>query len=289
MKPTRHGFTLVELLVVIAIIGILVALLLPAVQAAREAARRTSCVNNLKQLGLALQNHHQAVGRFPRGGNKVSFGWSWSALILPYLEDADLHDLVDFKYGYNEVKNILAVKHLLPVYHCPSGPPNILVTCCQYLPGPDDVGSSSYSATADHRKDGQHRDDGTASGVMFIESRISIRYITDGTSKTLLVGETLRFPEDPLNVQQAGGVHCPSRDCHFGHNWAHERGLTTYYGINSHTYYESSGVESAHPGGAHFCFADSHVSFIADQIDQSVLVALTTRKHGEIINDSNSY
>jgi prepilin-type N-terminal cleavage/methylation domain-containing protein len=98
MVRSKRGFTLVELLVVIAIIGILVAMLLPAVQAAREAARRSQCTNNLKQLSLAMLTYHQAVGKFPPPGissNQVS----WLVLILPYLEQKPLHDQFDFNQG----------------------------------------------------------------------------------------------------------------------------------------------------------------------------------------------
>jgi prepilin-type N-terminal cleavage/methylation domain-containing protein len=96
----RHAFTLVELLVVIAIIGILVALLLPAVQAAREAARRSSCQNNLKQIGLALQSHHDVVGTLPMGAS-LEEGAMWSAFILPYIEEGRLKDLLTIDFEHN--------------------------------------------------------------------------------------------------------------------------------------------------------------------------------------------
>jgi prepilin-type N-terminal cleavage/methylation domain-containing protein len=93
----RHpAFTLVELLVVIAIIGILIALLLPAVQAAREAARRSQCSNNLKQLGLALINYHDTIGVFPPGTMSHGAGWSWSARVLPFMEVGNVHRQIDF-------------------------------------------------------------------------------------------------------------------------------------------------------------------------------------------------
>jgi prepilin-type N-terminal cleavage/methylation domain-containing protein len=125
----RAGFTLVELLVVIAIIGILVALLLPAIQAAREAARRTSCSNKLRQLALALHNHHDSVGRFPvsnffgkSGKPKLAGLWGELPQLLPYLEESTLHDYVDFTKTPNDPRNLQAIKTPLDVLSCPSSP-----------------------------------------------------------------------------------------------------------------------------------------------------------------------
>ncbi len=122
----RVGFTLVELLVVIAIIGILVALLLPAIQAAREAARRSQCKNNLKQIGLALQNHLDARKSFPMGclewrttGNAKLRQWAWSAKILPYLEEQTLYQQIDFQQPYDAAINKTAVSTVLTVFQCP--------------------------------------------------------------------------------------------------------------------------------------------------------------------------
>jgi len=124
-----RGFTLVELLVVIAIIGVLVALLLPAVQAARDAARRTSCVNKIRQLGLALHNHHDSIGRFPVSNyahpfpnKKIAHFWGWQPQLLPYLEQRALHDLIDFtKVPYSQ-RNLPAVQTPLAILGCPSNP-----------------------------------------------------------------------------------------------------------------------------------------------------------------------
>ena len=141
--PDRRAFTLVELLVVIAIIGILVAILLPAVQAAREAARRMSCGNNLKQLGLALQLYHDVHKTFPPGmiagdaakyghdHNKAYRGFAWGALILPFLEEEALHQQIDFNIGATQwptfppstnANEILLTSIVMPKFLCPSDP-----------------------------------------------------------------------------------------------------------------------------------------------------------------------
>ena len=120
-KATRLGFTLVELLVVIAIIGVLVALLLPAVQAAREAARRMSCSNNLRQLSLAMQNHHTALGRFPgESTGSVNGGPGFWGRVLPYIEGANIETQVDYSRGFLEPPNRALLEIPLPMFACPS-------------------------------------------------------------------------------------------------------------------------------------------------------------------------
>ena len=121
------GFSLVELLVVITIIGILIALLLPAVQAAREAARRASCANNLKQIGLALHNYHAANNTLPFGApfknnstNPVT--GTWAAFILPFLEQQNVYEMFNFKYGMSDSRNAPAAAVVVPVFACPSDP-----------------------------------------------------------------------------------------------------------------------------------------------------------------------
>ena len=133
-RRPQFGFTLVELLVVIAIIGILVALLLPAVQAAREAARKTQCKNNLRQLAIGLLNYHDANGYFPR---TADFGWS--VRVLDFLESHDAKGLIDFDYPNNHPQNFGAMKTFFTFYQCPSAPRNLLCTCCINVPGADDA------------------------------------------------------------------------------------------------------------------------------------------------------
>jgi len=196
----RCGFTLVELLVVIAIIGILVALLLPAIQSAREAARRAECTNNLRQMGIALLNYHDTHQVFPHGAGGSGTNWSWSALILPHMEEETLDELLDYSITYNLPKNQEAIRLFVPSYQCPSTEPNELLTCCGSIPGDRDVAQTNYTAigTQFNVPFGRVTSREQKTGIMHDNSSTKIKHILDGTSKTFLVGETHRIDDDPL-------------------------------------------------------------------------------------------
>jgi prepilin-type N-terminal cleavage/methylation domain-containing protein len=226
----RRGFTLVELLVVIAIIGILVALLLPAVQAAREASRRASCMNNLKQIGLALQNHHAALGELPKGA-MIGEGTLWSGFILPYAEEETLKQLVTISTtsdGFNwacpqpfysypltdpSFKNLLACETVIPMYRCPSANlpehvPHKTADTYYYqsrVPG-SYIGCASgiittqffYNLPQLRGRQNLEQADGVLVGVkvaflnpVLPQTPISFRQIDDGLSKTIAVGEAV--------------------------------------------------------------------------------------------------
>jgi prepilin-type N-terminal cleavage/methylation domain-containing protein/prepilin-type processing-associated H-X9-DG protein len=289
------GFTLVELLVVITIIGILIALLLPAVQSAREAARRSQCGNNLKQIGLACLNYHNSRNVFPYGRGSNGLTWGWSAFILPFMEQGSLEGSINYQHAYykldsdSHTQNNVLMRMLLPAYQCPSAEPNVLANCCSGLTGVYGngyhAGGTNYSAVATHTAD-VYRDDtgGKAipepyhSGVMYLNSATRIDDIKDGTSNTLLVGETIPNPNDPdFNDSR----YCPNRQCGVGKFWAAENTQTTAYGINAGTVYGTSGVESRHPNGAQFVFADGHVAFFEQTVKRSILYSLTTRAEGK--------
>lgn len=201
-RRRNAGFTLVELLVVIAIIGTLVALLLPAVQAARESARRAHCANNLRQLGVALQNHHGTLGYFPEGATatlqsgSLDFAASGHALLLPYMEETALNDLYDpsLHWIFQSPK---VASTVVPTYVCPSsngknpivdplfGPAGwnlpvgdtIAITSYVFCKGSTDAWCLPANMPDTHR------------GVFDINRRTSIRHITDGTSHTMMIGE----------------------------------------------------------------------------------------------------
>jgi len=290
-----NGFTLVELLVVIAIIGILIALLLPAVQAARESARRAQCTNNLKQIALGLLNYHDVHKVFSYAAGDPSTIWGWSTMVLPFIEQDTLYDNIDFRFRYNAsdgstgTRNNEWMKTFVPTYQCPSAPDNELVSCCRGLPGPYDAAETNYSAIATHRwsatngEPGYYAKDWDGSGVMFEDSAVRIAHITDGTSHTLLVGECDHDHDDPIK-QTADPAYFPDGEGYVGKLWAAENRITTGYGINSEPTILQAGVQSRHAGGANFAFADGHVTFLPEVIDQYILEALTTRDGGEIID-----
>ena len=276
-----HGFTLVELLVVIAIIGILIALLLPAVQAAREAARRAQCSNNLKQIGLALHLYHDVHKVFPGGQHYLPNGtlWGWGAMVLPYFEQSVIHQELDWTTGYNTPQNSQIIKTFISTYACPSAhPPPRLVTGVISIRGETDAAESHYAGISTHEPV-DYGNTPTGSGCLYDGSAVRIADIRDGTSETLMVGETSPYADDDP-WKWAYPNYCPFRKCDLGRMWAGDGCITTYHGINRRTTFIQSGVQSSHPGGANFTFADGHVSFLNEDIGQDTLIALTTRGLG---------
>ena len=293
----RVGFTLVELLVVIAIIGILIALLLPAVQAAREAARRSQCSNNIKQIVLAVHNYHDTNKIFPMGHGTANwqqtgyFMFCWTARILPFIEMDPLYQQMDFSVGYNYVHptNNAAMKTTVPAFQCPSQAdlPSY-VTCCGGIPGVEDAAAASYSAVTTNivvSRGDPWPDDAT--GIIYTLSDVRMRDVKDGTSNTLAIGENYSdYDIDHKDwLASLGSQYCPSSKCYIGRMWALQNFVTTGHGINHHVPYNSAGVESFHPGGAQFGLVDGSVRFISETIDQLTLEALSTRRGGETIDE----
>ena len=221
----REGFTLVELLVVIAIIGILIAILLPAVQAAREAARRIQCTNNMKQIGIALHNYHGVYNRFPSGGH-IRFGAGWPVKLMPFLEEATIYEQLEFDtYYYSPgptfLPNVDKLRDVVvTTYVCPSSPLKTLIEPEASFVGGDHVQAGNYfgirGITLDESTpvdpSGQDRvcDCGSVSwtiggyaatnGVFFYKSRIGIHNIVDGTSHTLMIGEQSDWGIRPAHI-----------------------------------------------------------------------------------------
>jgi prepilin-type N-terminal cleavage/methylation domain-containing protein len=304
-REPRSGFTLVELLVVIAIIGVLVALLLPAVQAAREAARRAQCMNNFKQAGLALQNFHASQKKFPVGMNMWSgfgcasppqgpftdtYGWGWGTFILPYMEQDAVYDRFDFKAagGYGTSDNLRAGAQFIPSYLCPSdaqGPE--LMDCCSTIPGPDLAGTNlaGVADSEDWSCDGTWpRPDPSrqinkrgANGILYQRSQTSAKDILDGTSNTLILGEVI-------------GVGPGTNQGYFWVTWDLQH---TGNGINlplnmdpkpSPWSVSENGFASYHPGGCNFVLASGTVRFLNESMDHAVLQGLSTRAGEEVVD-----
>ncbi len=263
VRPHRRaGFTLVELLVVIAIIGILVGLLLPAVQSAREAARRMSCSNNMKQIMLAMHNYHGSFNRFPAGGvystAQASDTWSLQARLLPQLEQAGLTDLINWSLPYSVQGAVARVR--VPTYLCPSE------TNDRMRPDPNaaDPNFAHYPLNYVVNMgewfiyDPVSKKSGT--GLVFPNSTTGFKDILDGTSNTLAFAEVKAFTpylRDGLNPAGLGvaAPTMPSQVVAYGGNFkpdsghtewtdsrSHQSGFTTTFGPNTKVLYVSSGV-----------------------------------------------
>lgn len=300
MTPARRGFTLVELLVVIAIIGVLVALLLPAVQAARESARRMKCSNNLKQIGLALHMYHDNVGSFPPGAF-VTNNLSWNVLILPYLEQASLYNQFNFNLGaFNGApnqegpnKNLHATVRM-NAYLCPSSIVDIWAThpSSALLDGRKTYASHYYgimgpkSATTaiayefDPAPAGQG---GFAlSGVLGRDSRVRLANVTDGASNTLLVGEISR---------PGGDGSSWVRGIAFGTTTTAATGMSSSknlnFGINvlltpqSANQFNDISFASYHIRAAQFVMTDGAVRYLSDNVTSAIYKAAGSRDGGE--------
>jgi prepilin-type N-terminal cleavage/methylation domain-containing protein/prepilin-type processing-associated H-X9-DG protein len=285
--PKSAAFTLVELLVVITIIGILIALLLPAVQAAREAARRMQCGNNFKQVGLGLHGYHAVKGCFPTG--MTNQYWGWTTFLLPYIERQGVYDLFDFNQGYwtaAPCRNREATRTWITAYLCPSDPQSqgaMPANGAAVSSGtPTELaGLSNMCGVSDSVDwtDGATfpRKFPEPDGIFGGDQACTIADIKDGTSNTLAVGEVT-----------GGGAGTK-----LGNFWTTWNLNDTLEGINGPNtnpggtyppdkYGPGSGVELAgfasfHPGGCNFALADGSTHFISQNIARNTLAALTTR------------
>ena len=285
MKKNRNGFTLIELLVVIAIIAILVALLLPAVQQAREAARRSTCKNNLKQLGVALHNYHDSHNRFPPGYvEQVAFrsNWGWGAMILPMMEQGPLYDQLQIGSPEslalvltNATGKVPLLQEGIPSYRCPSDTAPQINS--DHVPldindNPVEISTSNY--VANH--DGDYWVQGDR-GMFGQNSSYRFRDITDGTSNTIMLGErNWRLSRNNVGVIpecNAGLVFGIGGD---GTGDTGRRGRFTLalgrFGINPAGAEADAvsqcarGYSSNHRGGAQFLMSDGAVRFISENI-----------------------
>jgi len=264
--PAR-GFTLVELLVVIAIIGVLIALLLPAVQAAREAGRRTSCSNNLRQMGIGLHHYHGTHGCFPPGGieprSRVPGGrqYAWSAFLLPFIEQRPLYERIDFHQAFDAPDNAQAAATLLSVYICPSVPNGSELVEGR---GPSHYGGLYGEAIPPNPTDGSWT---AQNGTMFYDRAIKIRDVRDGTSNTLTISEDSEWKDG----QWINGLNI------FDQKYA-----INYVPPNP-MFFENE-IRSTHPGGANGLFCDGSAHFLSETMDLRTLEAIITREGGEIVH-----
>lgn len=321
MNRKRCGFTLIELLVVIAIIAILIALLLPAVQMAREAARRTQCKNNLKQLGLALHNYHETHSRLPLLASDSVYGYSPSAQLLPYIDQANLHNLIDFRQPLLSGPAWAATLNpafadiaglALPLFMCPSDAGNVYYTDSNgdiwagtnYMVNGGSGLNTQYCSTAND-------------GLFWRGSSTQFRDITDGTSNTIFMAETLfgdRGPDtttltnsDRQMKRVSGGGPCAATSDDLvartatryegrrAGSWLRSIGYHTlvhgYYPPNSyqpdvaHHGEVISGARSWHIGGVNVLLCDGSVRFLSENIDLTTLQNLFNRADGKVLGE----
>lgn len=252
LRP-RRGFTLVELLVVIAIVGMLAGLLLPAIQQARESARRMRCSNNLKNQMLALQSFHDAHRHLPPGNDAPGeLDHAWSTYLLPYLEQGALLDSLDLTVPWHAAANAPAVDTVLPIFRCPSSVFD--------EPGDTDYGGISGSIATPAGLAGVNQ--GVLPALSRSEPRLSFADISDGLSETICIAESADRWEARIGC------------------WAN--GWNTFVS-NGLVNVELGEIFSRHPGCALAARADGSVMSITEGVEASVVGALCTRNGHEVV------
>ncbi|HLJ94007.1 MAG TPA: DUF1559 domain-containing protein [Gemmataceae bacterium] len=296
----RLGFTLIELLVVLAIIAVLVSLLLPAVQKVREAANRTQCVNNLKQIGLACHSYHDAYHALPPGYlatapyPDTTPGWGWGAYLLPYLEHENLYRTINFGHALQQNPAVLGTVlkgYLCPSDQVPTGPFVITDSTFEVIAS---AAPCSYAACVG--SDSSEADDPTGNGVFYRNSKTRFADITDGLSNTSILGDRAwsqvqgMWAGAPNNGVTRAGPRNP---------WPHAAASAPVL-VQAHNNWINSitdadgGLDdfsSNHPGGANLLFADGSVHFLgsitSDGPERRAFWALGTRAGGEMIDGPN--
>ncbi|QDU76788.1 hypothetical protein Pan97_38450 [Bremerella volcania] len=321
MLNARHrtAFTLVELLVVIAIIGVLIALLLPAVQQAREAARRMQCSNNLKQLALGFHNHHDTFGQFPPAFREdISVdsnqpNWAWGAFISPFIENGNATDAMNFPQGtaLQAIDNSTmraVMTQAVDAFVCPSDTTSGIndVRKVNASSGQHSTALSNYVGNLTHERY-NYKEQGSGAwqlqtGMMAAGTQFGMRDVTDGTSNTILLGEKVFENLGPTcgtngsgvpYVARAGLVYVARGSSNT--NWRSSNDVTFNGdgGINDCSIWEfPQGVSSRHPGGVQFALVDGSVRFVAETIQHandvqpnSTYEYLLSRNDGQVISE----
>ncbi len=280
VRSTRKAFTLIELLVVIAIIAILIALLLPAVQQAREAARRTQCKNNLKQIGIAMHTYHDTYKSFA-SGLIGGTSWSWGTMILPFIEQSGLHQQLETEsnnWGPIDVSNadmLALMRTSISSYRCPSDTGKKLndqrqvdgqnVATSNYVGVLGNFFNTQNGTPYDIISGGSYRG---GNGLLFFDSEVAMRDIIDGTSNTLMVGE-----RDSRNHRASVWVSTTQSGSPAGFSNRHYTYSPAGFAESSRdakingTHNNAFGSE--HPGGAQFVLSDGSVTFLSENISVS--------------------
>lgn len=313
VRRNQRGLTLIELLVVVAIVGLLIALLLPAVQVAQAAARRASCQKNLQQLGLGLHNYHTAVGLFPPGyvavfdeeaSVELGPGWGWGAMLTPYIGEGLSHEELNFETNVEDDANWTARRRAISTFLCPDDRMPSIWWASQdlikvnpfsgaivhYSTRIAEVAGANYAAVYGTSEPGPDGD-----GMFFRNSRISARHVTDGLSSTAMVGERsvilnsgrgyatwVGAPHRATLMAYGGG----DPDFTGGGYWTELAcGMVLGHSGEGRGPGDRNGDPnqfcSSHGAGAFFLFGDGHVRWLANEIDYKVYKGLTTRAGGE--------
>jgi prepilin-type N-terminal cleavage/methylation domain-containing protein/prepilin-type processing-associated H-X9-DG protein len=312
-----QGFTLMELLVVIVIVGILMALLLPSVQAIREAARKTYCSNSMRQIGLAIHNFESAYALFPASGwttggpgNPNGKAISWRPLVFPFIEQSNLTQQYDFALNWWEGSNLTLATSRLALFECPSVPLRISITSAIAKPPRPELTFAMPLASIDyeaimgvqpssinpHLATPYYHTNNRFS-VMHRDSRTRFADIFDGTSTTIMIVECSGRPAVYRNHILRTDI-----DNDQGIGWADNEGPFSLDGASADGSMEGGGpsfgchfsmnrkndneVYSFHPGGSYHLFADGHVSFISENVTLETYAKLCTRAGGEFISSS---
>ena len=300
LRSRRAGFTLIELLVVIAIIAVLVGLLLSAVQKVREAANRTTCQNNLHQIGLALHSYHDSQGSFPSGyrcqpvnpnsPDQTAPGWGWAALLLPYIEQTSLAQNINLNLPVEDPSNLAARTMIVKLYVCPSDRSTGVFAVNDKNNAPlAQVATNSYAACHGVGVDlDEELDD--FNGMFSRNSKVRFADVTDGTSNTIAVGERGSFfTQTPWAGAVSFGTTRITPGAPINNSTAIEDAATqTLVHVAVHTLNDPNADPedffTPHTGNAMFCFADGSVRPIRTGVSLSVLQAIATRNGDEVVN-----